>query len=100
MSDIRQFAEALYHCTMPAAPWGEHCLYTYEEWRSAADYALETDDFTEMEFMEVRLLAYERFQEWQSNARSERDAERRENTDFNDWCTIHAPEAAMKRMGI
>lgn len=98
MSDIRKFAEALSVCTMPAAPWGSRCLYTYEEWRSAAEQALDGDDFSEMEFMEAREQAYERFQEWQTMATSEREAERREFTDFDDWCVVHAPEAMMKRI--
>lgn len=98
MSDIRKFAEALSVCTMPAAPWGTNGIYTYEEWRSAAEQALEGDDFNEMEFMEARELAYERFQEWQANANSVSDADRRENTDFDDWCATNAPEAMMKRM--
>lgn len=87
MSDIRQFAESICASTMP--PWGTSGYYTYEEWRSAADYALETDDFTEMEFMEAREKAYERFEHV-----------RGEDADFNDWCTIHAPEAAWKRMEV
>lgn len=61
-------------------PHGPSGYYTGDEWIKAAQYALDTDDWTEFRYMLAREAAWDRFKHWQQFHPS------REWADFDDYC--------------
>jgi hypothetical protein len=67
-------------------PYGMHRVFGPNEWTDAATYALEEGDWSELEFMEAREQAWDRFS-------SSAFAERMDWT-FDEYCDRYEPEAA------
>lgn len=66
------------------------CLYEEADWQSACDSALDSNDYSELQFMLDREAAYERFL-----TAAPRHCERDDLGDFDSWCARFAPSAAL-----
>lgn len=76
--DLIQLAEVI-SCGWVCLPYGTTYLYTADEWRDAAEKALE-GDFEDMACMDWRESQVDAFFDWMH-----RDPKNREDVQFDDW---------------
>jgi len=79
-SPLQEMAEAIRNGDLKALPIVGHELYETADWQASADYALDSDDFSELEHMLAREAAWNEFQRFVAA-----DEWKRESDDFGVW---------------
>lgn len=79
--EMKAFAQSIIDGKLPIG----NGYFTWEDWRGEAQCALDSDDYSELERMIETERDWRAFQEWQASARTDKEAERREFEDFEQW---------------